>query len=888
MSLSQRAQSFWAKSSDDGHGHPLIAHLLDVAAVSAELLGREPARTSHLYASDLGLPLEQALPWVCALVGLHDLGKASPAFQLTSDKRVKWRAGAERLEESGLLWRSKRLDPVPHGVVSQKLLGRVLESYGWARKAAKHAADAVGAHHGFRATGDELKRIGTVELGDEIWDEARAELVEALLKAAGVSKGAPTCERLGGAAFMRLAGLTSFADWIGSNPDFFGYERGVGDPAAYYQRSLGKARRALETIGWEAREPLRPALITFSDVFPFAPRPLQRVLEGKVEGLSEPTLLIVEAPMGEGKTEAAFFAHLRLQAQSGHRGMYVALPTQATGNAMFERTKQFLGEQGHASPPDLQLLHGSAILEESYANMRVKNVGGSGEAVVAREWFTAKKRALLSEYGVGTVDQALLSVLNVKHQFIRLWGLGNRVVVIDEVHAYDTYTSHLIETLIRWLHALGSSVILMSATLPKARREALLEAYGAKDIPDIPYPRLLKVSGAEVSAETFETRALPTLTLKKTAQEVATLADLLFQETAEGGCAACILNTVQRAQEVYCELRLRFDGDLILFHARFPAEERQKLEQEVLRRFGKDSAHRPKKAILVATQVVEQSLDVDFDVMVSDLAPVDLILQRSGRLHRHEGKHATRPKSLKTPKLYVAGLEHSGDLPDLSTHHFDYVYDPYILLKTWLALREKRTITLPDDFEPLIEVVYSDIELANLSSTISEALEAAREVSTREIAEHKTAAKSVIIGQPETLTKNNPPGHQVSEDDENPELHPTLRAQTRLGEKSLSVIPLFLKDEQFHITPEGNSVTLLDKAPTWDEAKRLYLRNVKLSRKGVVHELSEQPVPEGWEKHPLLRNCRPLILENGQTQIGNTVVSLEPDLGVVYRKVDDL
>ena len=211
----------------------------------------------------------------------------------------------------------------------------------------------------------------------------------------------------------------------------------------------------------------------------FRPRALQTRISDLLENIDAPALFVVEAPMGEGKTELAFYAHLELQRQNGHRGLYVALPTQATGNAMFERTRDFLQtfsatRSDLAERLDLQLLHGATLLKESYQDIVIRKIDEKeNEVVVARSYFSHRKRALLSEYGVGTVDQALLSVLNIKHQFVRLWGLGNRVVVLDEVHAYDTYTGTLIESLVRWLHALGSSVIVITNDEPELARRWL-------------------------------------------------------------------------------------------------------------------------------------------------------------------------------------------------------------------------------------------------------------------------------------------------------------------------------------------------------------------------------------------------------------------------------
>jgi len=482
VSLSDAAKALWAKSDrdkDGGEWHPLIAHLLDVAACAEVILEREPKKTLELYAQDLGLPLEQAKAWVCALAGLHDIGKASPAFQ------QKWPEGKKRVWDAGLTWTVDPTPDVSHSVISEEVLPELLEERGWVPGAAQNVAAAVGEHHGFRATRQDLDDVTSREKGKGIWDEVRQELFEAVLEVLEVGN-APKVSIYKGAAFERLAGLASFADWIGSSFDFCP----LGDDlAAYYQNAKVRAVQKLDGIGWFQRETLMPEPQSLEAVFaylgkpdqPFKARPLQAVLERLLEGINTPALFLVEAPMGEGKTEAAFYAHLRLQSASGHRGMYIALPTQATGNLMFERAKAFLNRYGKSRRLDLQLLHGASELVEAYQKIRVRTntPEGGEEGVEAQVWFSHRKRGLLSEYAVGTVDQALLGILPTKHQFVRLWGLGNRVVVLDEVHAYDTYTSGLIESLVRWLWALDSSVVLMSATLPKSKREALLKAFGA-------------------------------------------------------------------------------------------------------------------------------------------------------------------------------------------------------------------------------------------------------------------------------------------------------------------------------------------------------------------------------------------------------------------------
>lgn len=887
--LSAAARVLWGKSDRDkrdGVWHPLICHMVDVAACAARILEREPQRSRDLYAQDLGFSeYEVARGWLLLFIALHDVGKASPSFQ------SMWPPGATRTREAGLTWKHTPTYQ-PHGFIGQVVIPE-LEWQGcvsW--KVCCAIADAVACHHGLRATASDLKiddRDGG--FGVPSWDAARASLFDACVElfAVDLSQALPL-ESFSPAAFERLAGLCSFADWLGSNPDFFPFGPEMDDLGAYWQRSLDRAEKALDHIGWFQRSPLTENPV-FETVFPFPPRPLQQATIELLDGVDAPVLLLVEAPMGEGKTEVAFFGHLQLQCDLGHRGLYTALPTKATGNAMYTRKLEFVGKFRPGQPIDLQLLHGAALLNTKYQNLKIRNVDEYNAKikkphVVALEWFSNKKRGLLSEYGVGTIDQALLSVLPVKHQFVRLWGLSNRTVVIDEVHAYDTYTSGLIETLLRWLHALGSSAIVMSATLPKARRDALLRAYGARAVPDNDaYPRVWRVINGHVTSRSFPAdpeRALA-VQLRAARAELDQVAPLVLQAVQAGGCAVCILNTVQRAQDLHEALKADAAAQgvqLLLFHARFPANERQKLEERVLAWLGK-KGERPQKAIVIGTQVLEQSLDYDADVMFTDLAPVDLVLQRAGRLWRHQrdNRHPTQT----TPVLYVLGLEQAGEVPELNKDvYWDVVYDRAVLLRSFAVLQARSRLHLPNDIDPLVQRVY-DEQLLEVTPALATAIEQALIVTHQERDAHEAFARDAVIGQPDGFFKPDKLEQYDPEDD--PQKHKDLQATTRLGEPTVTVIPMHAQaDGSFKV---GKHVVRLEEVPEFYVGLQMYLHNVSLGRWELMTALWQRGAPESWKDHSLLRNCYPLELVDGKAVFGNLEVSLDDVLGVVYRKLSN-
>jgi CRISPR-associated endonuclease/helicase Cas3 len=882
--MNNKLVNFWAKTGKNGKAqwHSLILHMLDVAASADAILAREPETTREKMAACLGMEWRDARSWFLIVIACHDIGKACPGFQ------CKW---------SEAPMTNLRMPPSPntginHAFVSQIALAELLQEKNWPFELAELVADAVGCHHGSRATPLVLDNLSGDEraIGRNDWEQARRGLLEALIEIFNPSR-IPEKQYLSGPDFMLLSGLTSFADWIGSNEEWFpfGTVENCEDLSAWFQKRRIQADHAMNTIGWEPRTPLCQETKFFEQVFGFAPRPLQQAVADALVALEKPAILLVEAPMGEGKTEAAFFAHLELQRRFGHRGLYVALPTKATGNAMFTRTLNFLKSQGTDRKLDLQLLHGATLLNDSYQNLRVEGIHDSlaGGEIRAGEWFTHKKRALLSEYGVGTVDQVLLPILPVRHNFVRLWGLANRVVIFDEIHAYDAYTGTLLVHLLRWLLALGSSVVLLSATLPPSIRRKLAEVVAA-DLPEkeTEYPRLTVLQqGVEEPVAQFHFEADPKrrriLRLIGIAPDLPAIRSALGEHLAQGGMGLALVNTVQRAQELF---RLFPDGeplevekqrvgkrlsdgtDVFLFHARFPADQRQRREDNALAIFGK-SGHRKGRKILIATQVAEQSLDLDFDLIVTDLAPIDLVLQRAGRLWRLDINPMSR-SGIAEPILIIAGL--LGEKPPSfgSPLWWGAVYREDLLLRTWSLLRNRSNLTLPDEIDILVQAVYE--EQIEIPDSLREQLDNALENGEGATYAQRIEANQAIIGFPDDASWNDPARFVLYDEDE-PGVHRTLMAKTRLGEDSVVTIPLWPEDG---FRP--------DSAPDYTQAKQWFLRAVSLTRKHAVKKLQHSGVPEGWKKSPLLRSCYPLVLNVEGCWKEDVTVRLDDELGVIF------
>lgn len=872
--LPPAVRALWAKS-DEGQGHGLLAHLLDVAATAQVLLQREPAATLDWASTQFGLPSDHTALWLATVVGLHDFGKAIPGFQ------AKWSDGQRRDERVGLTFPTGACRVDNHSCATVALLGRPLFgikplAVDWLQA----VLQAIGAHHGYHFLPSQL---GSGQpLGEPpAWSLARQQLLACYWQQLA-PVGEPKLAQLGLPAVNWLAGLTSVADWIASNPEWFPLGEREDDLAAYQADARQRAEQALDAIGWGRSYPLLHQVATTAELLnrvvatqaPLTPRPLQAVGDRLLATAKGPALLLVEAPMGEGKTELAFLAHLRLQAANGHRGLYVALPTQATGNALFQRALTFL-DRFARQPTDVQLVHSGASLNATVQHLR--NVDESPwESLAASTWFAQRRRPLLSPYGVGTVDQALYATLNVKHHFVRLWGLGNRVVVLDEVHAYDTYTSGLILALLRWLKALGSSVVLMSATLPRARRDELLAAWDAPigDLPELPYPRLLLADTTGVRGEPCKARSLPPIQLLGLGESLEELAAQALTLLEGDGCGALIVNTVDRAQRLYRLLREQLPAavPVLLFHARFPLAERSQREAEVLRRFGA-TGERPLRGLLVATQVAEQSLDIDFDFLLSDLAPVDLLLQRAGRLHRHQRE--SRPAAHAEARLWIAGLQPS--LPELEATAWGFVYSPYLLCRTWALLRQEERLQLPGDIDRLVQAVYGDTPLPDgLEAEVLDFIDI--EAFGKHLSETKSErilAGNVILDPDAELSAAYHGKPHGNDEDDLLGLHNT----TRLGKESVTLVPLEVTDDG---SWRAGEQCVSANGPLDDEAARyLYGRQLRLSRTAVVKHFQPQPLPRAFE-HPLLRNARPLPLRHGCYDLGGLRLRLDAELGLAY------
>jgi CRISPR-associated endonuclease/helicase Cas3 len=882
----------WAKASVSvGKVHRLLYHMIDVGETVQVMWQLSlPAQTRRQFSSWLGLEEEASGRLLAFWASLHDLGKAAPGFQR------KYPPIMAKLKNAGFDFPIPPAQPARHGVISTWALNTLLvEKCRMTPDEAKSVGSALGGHHGTWPTSIELgpTMLRRADQGGEAWDEARRNLVEVLLQVfqpPGNFHLPVEMEALN--TFLTLfSGLTSAADWIGSMDSFFPYSEIIQPPERYARKAIHQAETALRKLGWVGWQP-DGMMQSFAEMFPATPKPypIQQVVIGVAQKTGAgPMLAILESPTGSGKTEAALFlADHWLQNWQG-RGLYIAMPTQATSNQMYERVSSFLLRRYPSQAINLHLVHGAALLaelEDTPTHIIEEDGSEMQGSVRAATWFLPRKRTLLAPFGVGTVDQTLMSVLQTRHFFVRLFGLGQKVVIFDEVHAYDTYMSKLFQKLLGWLRAIGTSVILLSATLPEVTRTELVAAWQgtqATSLPQEGYPRLTMVSQEKILV-----RALPVtdergISLEWLAGEPQAIVDYLARTLTEGGCAAVICNRVRRAQEIYREIQatgLVEPENLILFHARFPFAWREGIEKKVLTRFGKDG-QRPRKAIVVATQVIEQSLDLDFDVMISDLAPVDLVLQRAGRLQRHPKNDPVRPVGLRIPRFAMVSPQEADGLPSFGDD--ERVYDRAILLRTWLALWKCTTIRLPEETSALIETVYgSELNLDDCSPELAQMAREADEKARQERDLEIYQAKERMIPRPgyeDLLSISN----QGLEED-NPAIHRAFRALTRLSDPGINLVCLHQTSQGLSLEPGGTGGLIdLTEKPSPEMVKELLRRSVSVQRHDVVVHFLNQNVPAKWKEVAALRcHYQAVFDEQGRCPLASAslVLALSQETGL--------
>lgn len=650
--------SFWGKAratpEDTIRWHPLALHSLDVAACVSCLLEMQP-RLLAAVARLSGLSPEEARTWLLLAAALHDLGKFSAVFQTKGPESippVARFAGWRHLNDPGHALTGRdywvRLSDGVDDCFEKGTKGR--------RRFDKWIVAAC-SHHGQIPGGEALD--------GEVWPPESRDAAYAYVRAVfdffGGGSPLPGLPSTGNVVTWLVGGIVNLADWAGSDTGFFLYHSPDTDLALYWsETAIPKAREALSAKGL-APPPVSDG-IGIADFFPetteaIEPTPLQSWASGAPLDGNGPFLGLIEDFTGAGKTEAAFLLAYRMMRTGAARGLYWALPTKATSNAIHSRIapvyrRFFTGE----IEPSLMLAHGGRMLHAPFrqslgaddARTRNYSSGETPAEAACAAWLASDRRlTFFSDVGVGTIDQALLGVMPSRFNVLRLIGLSQSVLIVDEAHSYDAYTGGLLDHLVTFQAALGGSTIVLSATLATARRQKLADAFAAGlgeaatemtlRERGFPYAAILSPDGIHegaVASGRGTRRDLPARRLESAEEAEEALANV----AARGFCAAYIRNTVDDAIATAARLRATHPEITVsLFHARFAACDRATTEQWAIETFGKNSSREARAGhIVVSTQVIEQSLDVDFDAMASDAAPLDMLVQRAGRLQRHQ------------------------------------------------------------------------------------------------------------------------------------------------------------------------------------------------------------------------------------------------------------
>ncbi len=834
MEIKELLPLVWAKSSPF---KSLRAHMIDTGLCAVEFLKAESSVCFRNFLQDIWQCTEEkAVGMAAYLCSIHDIGKNSPDFQRRDDDCLK----NYKDKGYGRLFECKKEKDFRHEKYSAWIMEKLwVEKDSMDEDLAKCYAEVLALHH-------QKERKGKKKRYPAEWGQLQMELERQMRELFCPCESLPMPKHRD-AVCLFLTGLVILCDWTASSEPWEGLE----ETKDYIETSRSIAGKTLRSYGLIS-DRIFPYVRDFKAMWPEIknPRPLQRAC---MELSDDALLTIIEAPMGEGKTETALYLAGKICNKRKKRGIYMALPSQATSNQMVLRVSAMLETMGMGKA---RLLHGAAFLKED------EEIQKMGEEM--SEWLRPLRRAMLGGNAVGTVDQAMAAVLNNKFSVLRLLGLQNKVLIIDEIHAYDRYMSWIINRLLAWCRVLSIPVILLSATLQAEQRKQYIHCYGAEfsGNEDIPYPAVTQVDEkGRISLAAPKAAFSSSYTWKAVRKlgDAKGIAELAVDLVKEGGCLCVLMNTVRNAQELYKEVKKikGQDTECLLFHARFPVGRREQIEKECLDRFGKQSETRPEKAIVIATQVIEQSLDLDFDGMITEIAPIDLLLQRSGRVHRHQGR--IRPKTMKNPIIIIL-------VPDSNDNNSDFrygltgcVYDPFLLQNTEMAIKEECHIRVPEDVRPIIDYVYNNIN--------EEMIESYMKRQAKQIY-MENEADSKLFGKPDIDTFFPAESGLLFDDRQIDDgLETGQRASTRMGEPTMRIA--FCSRQLFEKIQKG--------ALSSEDEREIFGKSAVLKLTG------EEDTNAIKIKKGKLKGVMALCGEN-ECVWGNYHIVNDPEIGIVWKE----
>lgn len=882
---------------------PFWMHSFDTAGIMEKLAQKRlPESISDYLCAECGgrEKLFSTLKF-CALV--HDIGKVTVVFQSRIRDAVEFSPFAEYVDlpKSGSF---ERISETPHALASEAILLK----FGCLRG----IASIAGAHHGkpTALTADVCNQIeGGYKNPDNfygrgmkyksLFDSLWKEWLDYSLESAGFSDLSALPD-ISVPAQVVISGMLITADWIASNTTYFPLISAdeQGQFSDYPERTEAAWNKIHFTDIWNSTARFGLDDEAFKERFGFLPNPTQADIISTATDAESSGIYIIEAPMGLGKTEAALALSEILAARAGAGGMFFGMPTQATSNGIFPRLEKWAGglAEDEQTLLAIKLAHGNAALNEDYrelftghSNLNIESDSG----LIVHDWFSGRKQTLLSDFVIGTVDQLLMAALKQKHVMLKHFGLSGKVVVVDECHAYDAYMSKYLDMAIQWLGIYKVPVIILSATLPAKRRAELVEAYvgrGLKCIDDawkssLAYPLLTYTENNTVKqkALAFDGENKEVSVRRIIRDEVAATAGYAVER---GGCVGVIVNTVRKAQEIAAELQSAFPkAEVIIMHAQFIMTDRAKREEQILKRVGKHSTPESRRRlIIVGTQVLEQSLDLDFDLMITELCPMDLLLQRTGRLHRH---NRVRPQGLETASCFV--LDETDDSFDSGSAA---IYGEWLLMRTRALLPNK--LTIPSDIPLLVQRVYDENDDRMLGE-LTEGMESAQEEYVKKTKKKERNACNWLIGKPSERKGKSLDGwldNAIGLSSEQ-----AGERAVRDGDPSIDVIALMRDAEgQIHtVSDECERVIPADRPPSREEALLIARQKLRLpgffGRRWNIDSTITQLESEtksnfsAWQDSALLKEELVLLFDNELNAVlGEVRLHYDIKTGLTYEK----
>lgn len=828
----------WGKERGLATRYPLLHHLVDAAGAALVLWDMHYSPGMRRWvAAELAMTEAEARSFVALLAGLHDLGKAIPCF---FDK-------SPPPGQPGWLG---------HDVAVQLTVPRLLNPTGdvWALSPEYRIGQLLGGHHGRFHPGWEREASDPVRLvdrlGGEAWHLERSETFETVRELLGRPR---IPEDLPVPVAGVLTGLVIVADWLVSDTTSFipGQQQDAPEELSARLEFTAEKVRGL-VVDFGLTSPTFLEVVDPREIWKFEPNPLQLSLaEDFAPQVTGAGLLIITDSTGGGKTEAAYLGAHAFGRATGRWGLFTGLPTRATTDQAWTRLRDFAAAASAGGAPPVTLAHAMASFNDDYR-----------EDTDVTDFLRPLNRTLLAGLCAGTIDQVLLAALAAPFNMLRMHGLANKTVIIDEAHSYDPYMQGLLAALLSWCGRLEVPVILLSATLPNHISRALAASYlrgaGVSEPPevDVPYPGWAFVSKSGKTVYPRESRLAEiavagerTVQVERRAHDrssqsrlevIQSYTDLVARD---GGCIAVVCNTVDSAQDTYKALADSLPEDVaLLLHSRFPQAQREEITQEVVQSFGK-SGSRPERAVVVATQVIEQSLNLDFDLVISDIAPMSLLIQRLGRCWRFAAdaneQPIRRPPWSTGPTLVVLDpVRLDSDRP--TPPEWEAIYPAFEVAATHQVLAERPAeLAVPGEVNDTVQQVH-DAQATGVPARLR-ALWDARFGENRAKAQ---LARMASIEAAETITDlSRLTDPEVSD----------LDVSTRLGLDTARLIPRYTNATGHHFLDKDHHVAWPDSRPNTTTVEQLIKASIMCPREWAEAEnLHTNPT---WSRTPMLRDA---------------------------------